>query len=82
MKVEYPCYELHSIPVDVTNPFSEGGTFKIILVEVKSESNQGNESALLQTKKKKPKKVRYVNVMFTSIRGYSKCLILLLVKCL
>lgn len=63
--MESPCYELHSIPVEVTNPFAKAGDFQIILVE--NQSNfPGNVLSLANagaplmkpSKKKKPKRVR------------------------
>ncbi|CAL1538368.1 unnamed protein product [Lymnaea stagnalis] len=32
-KVESPCYELKKIMLEVTNPFPEGGDFRIVLIE-------------------------------------------------
>lgn len=33
IKCEAPCYEVHKVPVAVTNPYPKAGEFKVILVE-------------------------------------------------
>ena len=33
IKDESPCYELHKIDVNVTNPFNKDGEFRIVTVE-------------------------------------------------
>ncbi|XP_055954756.1 cilia and flagella-associated protein 47 [Patella vulgata] len=62
MKTESPCYELERIILDVTNPFNEGGEFKIILMETNMDTSDPSKpaaaSVLLRTKDKKKKKVK------------------------
>ena len=58
MKVESPCYELTRVPVEVTNPFSEGGDFNITLSENGDLANSGgSQHSLLGPKKKKTKEI-------------------------
>jgi hypothetical protein len=57
VKVESPCYELHKVPLEVTNPFPQGGDFKIVLLETKEDS-VGSQTSLIAQKKKKSKKIR------------------------
>jgi hypothetical protein len=37
IKCESPCYELERIQLNITNPFNEGGEFRIVLVEASSD---------------------------------------------
>ena len=36
VKCESPCYELHKVELEVTNPFDQPGEFRLVLVEAKS----------------------------------------------
>ena len=60
MKVESPCYELHKVPLEVTNPFPCGGDFKIVLLESPEDGagSMGSQTTLMGQKKKKAKKIR------------------------
>ena len=64
VKVEAPCYEMHRVPLDVSNPFHESGTFRVVLVESRDEGGTFGGGKLGQSlgvqKKKKPKKIKYV----------------------
>ncbi|XP_033635373.1 cilia- and flagella-associated protein 47-like isoform X1 [Asterias rubens] len=62
VKCESPCYELHKVELDVTNPFDEGGEFRIVLVEPKTSfpgtDAKTQKTGLLNSKQGAPKKVR------------------------
>ena len=53
---ESQCYELKSVPIEVTNPFPEAGNFRIVVVEMKDDLADKNQ--LVKPSKKKPKKAR------------------------
>lgn len=61
IKCESPCYELERIILDVQNPFSEGGDFRIVLVEAKGNmmlNSTTGSTELIKPKRKKAKKIR------------------------
>ncbi|XP_053397416.1 cilia- and flagella-associated protein 47-like isoform X4 [Mercenaria mercenaria] len=59
IKCESPCYELEKINLDVTNPFSEAGEFRIVLVEASGALlDPGKSAAILKRKEKKRKRIR------------------------
>ncbi|ESO84826.1 hypothetical protein LOTGIDRAFT_196276 [Lottia gigantea] len=62
VKVESPCYELERINLNVSNPFNDGGEFKIILLETRGDQLDPNQSipasVLLRTKERKKKRVK------------------------
>lgn len=69
IKCSSPCYELHRIPIEVTNPFPQGGDFRIMLVESKEDflnvHGVGAPGASApKAKKKKPKKVIVMRMFF------------------
>lgn len=38
IREEAPCYDLHKIDVDVTNPFANEGEFRVVCVETMDDS--------------------------------------------
>ncbi|XP_022089961.1 cilia- and flagella-associated protein 47-like isoform X2 [Acanthaster planci] len=62
VKCESPCYELHKVELEVTNPFNQAGEFRIVLVEAKSpfpgSDATTQKTGLLNQKQGGPKKVR------------------------
>ncbi|KAK3096977.1 hypothetical protein FSP39_005325 [Pinctada imbricata] len=59
IKCDSACYELEKIPITVINPFSEGGEFRIVLVEASADLLDPNKpAALLKPKEKRRRKVR------------------------
>jgi hypothetical protein len=60
LKFESHCYELHKVNLEVTNPFSEPGTFRVVLVEGANENPIGGDSGapFPKSAEKKIKKIR------------------------
>lgn len=59
IKTESPCYELERIPLKVTNPFDEGGEFRVVLVEASADLLDPNKPAnLMKPKEKRRRKIR------------------------
>ena len=63
LKCESPCYELFKVELEVTNPFEDGGEFRIVLVEDKAPfpgagTKGTSKTGLLGQKQDSPKKVR------------------------
>ncbi|KAK3775916.1 hypothetical protein RRG08_017206 [Elysia crispata] len=51
VKVESPCYELERVMLEVTNPFSEGGEFRIVLIEsTVASSDTARSTSLMKSK--------------------------------
>ncbi|XP_052808119.1 cilia- and flagella-associated protein 47-like isoform X2 [Mya arenaria] len=59
LQCESPCYELEKINIEVTNPFSEGGEFRIVLVEASGALlDPGRQAAMLKRKEKKKRRIK------------------------
>ena len=59
IKCESPCYGLEKICFDVTNPFPEGGEFRIVLVEASGALLEpGKQAAILRRKEKRKKRIK------------------------
>ncbi|XP_052708553.1 cilia and flagella-associated protein 47-like isoform X1 [Crassostrea angulata] len=59
IKTESPCYELERIPLKITNPFDEGGEFRVVLVEASADLLDPNKPAnLMKPKEKRRRKIR------------------------
>ncbi|XP_048577373.1 cilia- and flagella-associated protein 47-like isoform X2 [Nematostella vectensis] len=57
IKCESPCYELQKVTFDVTNPFTSGGEFRVVLVEAQSAfPGSGSSSTTPRNKPAKPAK--------------------------
>ena len=50
VKCESPCYEAQSVPIEVMNPFPEGGVFRIVVIEASNgfTGSEAQESAVSQ----------------------------------
>ncbi|KAL3884217.1 hypothetical protein ACJMK2_030436, partial [Sinanodonta woodiana] len=67
IKCESPCFELEKIPLEITNPFSEGGEFRIVLVEASGSLLNPSKHSMLMTKKKEKKKKKIKSKIDTGI---------------